>query len=223
MPDTVFELRNYTMQPAQRDVLIELFEREFIEAQEAFGGHVWATFRNLDDPNRFVWLRGFADLSARYAALDGFYACDTWRAHREAANATIIDSDDVLLLRPVSGTVERDPASRPPISASRPAETTICVTTYFLPPNGGEDFAAFFADGIAPHLRDTGVDRIATFASEPAENNYPRLPVRTDTVFVAVTRARIALTPALDAEVRRRVIASTETLRLQPTARSLLR
>src|SRR3546814_14914788 len=33
----VVELRQYTLHPGQRDVLIELFEREFIESQEATG------------------------------------------------------------------------------------------------------------------------------------------------------------------------------------------
>src|SRR5437868_5726448 len=32
---TIVEIRQYTLYPGQRDVLIELFERAFIEAQEA--------------------------------------------------------------------------------------------------------------------------------------------------------------------------------------------
>src|SRR3546814_4941010 len=66
----VVELRQYTLHPGQRDVLIELFEREFIESQEATGIRVIGQFRDLDDPDRFVWLRGFADLPARARALD---------------------------------------------------------------------------------------------------------------------------------------------------------
>ena len=97
--DQVIELRNYVMQPGRRDVLIDLFEREFIEPQEALGGRVLGTFRNIDNPDRFVWLRGFADLDARYSALDGFYTSDIWKAHRTEANATMIDSDDVLAVR----------------------------------------------------------------------------------------------------------------------------
>ena len=50
----VIELRDYLMQPNQRDVLIELFEREFIETQEALGMRVMGQFRDRDRPDHFV-------------------------------------------------------------------------------------------------------------------------------------------------------------------------
>jgi hypothetical protein len=46
----------------------------------------------------------------RATALTAFYGGPAWKAHREAANATMIDSDNVLLLRPV----RRGLASPPP-------------------------------------------------------------------------------------------------------------
>ena len=33
----IVELRQYTLHPGQRDVLIELFDRELVESQEAVG------------------------------------------------------------------------------------------------------------------------------------------------------------------------------------------
>ena len=99
----VVELRQYTLKPGMRDVLIDLFEQEFIESQEATGMIVViGQFRDMDNPDRFVWLRGFADMPRRARALQEFYGGPVWKAHREAANATMIDSDNVLLLRPVS-------------------------------------------------------------------------------------------------------------------------
>ena len=56
----VVELRQYTLRPGQRDVLIGLFDREFVESQEAAGMAIVGQFRDLDDPDRFVWIRGFA-------------------------------------------------------------------------------------------------------------------------------------------------------------------
>ena len=61
----IVELRMYTLHPGRRDELIELFDREFVETQEAVGIQVIGQFYDLDDPNRFVWLRGFNDMSAR--------------------------------------------------------------------------------------------------------------------------------------------------------------
>src|SRR5687767_12939349 len=95
----ILELRMYTLHPGRRDELIRLFEREFIEPQEAVGMQVIGQFYDLDDPNRFIWLRGFNDMSARAEFLKAFYGGPVWKAHRDAANATMIDSDNVLLLR----------------------------------------------------------------------------------------------------------------------------
>jgi hypothetical protein len=50
----IIELRQYTLHPGAREVLIELFDGEFVESQEALGMHVVGQFRDLDDPNRFV-------------------------------------------------------------------------------------------------------------------------------------------------------------------------
>lgn len=96
----VIELRQYTLHRGRREALIALFDREFVETQEAVGIRVLGQFRDLDADDRFVWLRGYADMPARGRALPAFYDGPVWAAHREAANATMVDSDDVLLLRP---------------------------------------------------------------------------------------------------------------------------
>ena len=98
----VIELRQYTLQPGQRDVLIELFEREFVESQEAIGMRLVGQFRDVERPDRFVWIRGFPDMRSRAESLQAFYGGPVWAAHRDAANATMIDSDNVLLLRPAT-------------------------------------------------------------------------------------------------------------------------
>jgi NIPSNAP len=69
----LIELRQYTLHPGQRDVLIDLFDREFVETQEAVGMAVIGQFRDLDRPDRFVWLRGFKDVEARGQGLAAFY------------------------------------------------------------------------------------------------------------------------------------------------------
>src|SRR4051812_34279248 len=96
----IYEFRNYTLRPGRRDTLIELFEREFVEGQEAAGMGVVGQFRDLDDPNMYPWMRKFTDMEARRAALTAFYGGPVWKANRDAANATMLDSDNVLLLRP---------------------------------------------------------------------------------------------------------------------------
>lgn len=227
---SVFELRNYLLRPGQRDALIELFEREFISMQEAAGACLPGMFRNLDDPDRFVWMRCFPDYPSRQTILDAIYTGPVWQANRTAANATMIDSDNVLLLRPHAGRLSCVGA-RPPIGADIP-HSVIAISTYYLTPGAEDEFAPFFEGEVQPRLRDAGGAVLATFVTETRENNYPRLPVREDVnVFVAVTRFASLTAQAESAravgaigrEIERRSVQPPETLRLQPTARSLLR
>lgn len=53
----------------KRDVLIDLFGREFVETQEEVGIKIIGQFRDLDHQDRFVWLRGFRDMTARAKAI----------------------------------------------------------------------------------------------------------------------------------------------------------
>ena len=124
----VVELRQYTLHHGKRDVLIELFDREFIEPQEALGIKVIGQFRDIDRPDQFVWLRGFRDMTSRAQALSDFYGGLVWKTHREAANATMIDSGNVLLLRPVHLTsgFSLENMKRPPVGSDEVPTSLYC-------------------------------------------------------------------------------------------------
>ena len=70
---SLVELRQYTLKGGRRDALIELFQASFVEPQAEAGAPVLGTFRDLEDPDRFVWLRGFSGMDQRKAALEAFY------------------------------------------------------------------------------------------------------------------------------------------------------
>ncbi|MFE5242340.1 MULTISPECIES: NIPSNAP family protein [unclassified Streptomyces] len=153
---SIVELRQYTLRPGARDTLIALFEREFVTGQQAAGITVGGRFRDLDDPDRFVWLRAFPGMAQRRRALETFYSGPVWAAHRDAANATMLDSDDVLLLRGPG----------------------------FLPPPGSGDVLASVCHPADPVAFDAYAERHlgtahALHRTEHAENDFPRLPVRT--------------------------------------------
>ncbi|HEY7142684.1 MAG TPA: NIPSNAP family protein [Streptosporangiaceae bacterium] len=237
----VLELRQYTLRPGQRDVLIDLFDREFVESQERAGMAIVGQFRDLDRPDRFVWIRGFASMPSRERALASFYTGPAWKAHSAQANATMIDSDNVLLLRPVTARSGfpapangRPPAGLPPAEQSR-----ILVTVYYRDQPFDRSFADFFGRRVRPVLSGTGAVPLACLQTEYAENTFPALPVRTgENVFVWLARFaspadlsnhvlrlersgqwRDQVFPALSAMLSR----APERLRLAPTARSLLR
>lgn len=236
----IVELRQYTLHPGMRETLIELFDREFVETQEACGMQVLGQFRDLDDPDRFVWLRGFADMASRAQALTAFYGGPVWKAHRDAANATMLDSDNVLLLRPVrpDAGFRLTGAVRAPVYRREISHELIVATSYVFDASLDRDFLDFFAEEVGPALTASGAPPIACFATEYAANNFPALPVREgEHVFVwfaafadhaAYARhlAALAVSPewqALAPALRRQLLTPPQTLRLAPTARSLLR
>jgi len=235
---SVLELRQYTLHPGRRDELIALFEREFVEPQEDAGMRILATFRDLDDPDRFVWIRGFADMPARADALAAFYFGPTWQAHRDAANATMVDSDNVLLLRPLGcdqglrAALQR----RAAVGATAGAGGVFTITVCPLRQPADDALVHAFDQCVHPWWVGVGGDLLACWTSETAPNNFPRLPVRENEPVIAwltrfddeaAERRHALLLQASGclehAEWRAHLDGEPTTLRLAPTTRSALR
>ncbi|MBL8277412.1 MAG: NIPSNAP family protein [Pelomonas sp.] len=219
----VIELRQYTLHPGRREALIALFDREFVETQEAVGIRVLGQFRDADDAERFVWLRGYADMAARGRALPAFYDGPVWAAHRDAANATMVDSDDVLLLRPAWP------------GAALPARARA---------SGAVGAAPGVLRAVVVHLKALADDTVlaaccalparearlqACYVTEPAPNNFPRHPLRAgEPVLLALAgfaepAQAEAWALAIDEALQPWQARATQHLRLLPTSRSALR
>jgi hypothetical protein len=237
----VVELRQYTLHPVKRDTLIDLFDREFVESQEALGIKIIGQFRDLDRPDRFVWLRGFRDMTSRAKALSDFYSGPVWKAHREAANATMIDSDNVLLLRPAVPTsgFSLENMKRPPVGSDDVPMSLVVATIYYFESPVAPDFINFFEQTLKPVVANLGATVSAYFVTENSENTFPALPVRAgENVFVWFSTFRDSaayedyVAALLQSErwrdevsvgLARYVKRAPEVLKLSPTARSQLR
>ena len=236
----IVELRQYTLHPGTRDVLIELFDREFVESQEALGIRVIGQFRRIDEPDRFVWLRGFRDMPSRERGLTDFYGGPAWKTHRDVANATMIAFDDVFLLRPArpeSG-FPVETGDRPPPGAGESPGSLVVCTIYPFAELPDADFLDFFERSLRPAVTEAGASILACFVTEPSANNYPALPVREgEPVFVWFSRfegvkayerhvAALARSPRWG-EVSRalasRLSGPPEVRKLSPTTRSRVR
>jgi hypothetical protein len=223
----VIELRQYTLKPGHRDVLIDLFDRYFIEAQESAGMTIIGQFRDQTRPDRFVWMRGFSDMAGRHRALEQFYGGPVWAAHRTAANDTMLDSDDVLLLKParpeLAFRLEEDAARR------SDGPRGVLAGIYTLSEPATDSLVAQFERNVAPQLRARDIDIEGLFVSESAPNTFTRLPVREgEHVLVWVGTLKVPeLAPGQLEELQRvsvldRVHAAPTLLSLEPTPRSRL-
>jgi hypothetical protein len=177
----IIDLRQYTLYPGTRDDFIDLFDRELVEPQEATGMRVIGQFRDLGDPNRFVWMRGFTDMPAREKALTSFYVHgETWQRFREAANSHMIDSSDALLLHPVrpDRAFALEPPDRRPSSESGTPASVVVATIYQLPKPMDPDFLEYFDVSVLPVMASCGANVLGVFSTEYSPNNFPRLPLR---------------------------------------------
>ena len=208
----VAELRQYTLRDGRFADLVAVFEEHFVTGQEADGITVGGLFADEAAPDRFVWMRGFPGLQERTASLQAFYGGPVWAEHRDRANATMVDSDDVLLLQPGSRTPGTPSGSRAVLGIWAP----------------GTEVDEDVADLLGPAL---GVP-VVTWRPHPGPNGFPALPVRDDqavvwlAAFPGADQRQAALTrlhadEAWQALDRRLGPAVTyEELLLRPTARS---
>jgi hypothetical protein len=232
----VLELRQYTLHPYKRDVLIDLFDREFIETQDAVGMPVLGQFRDLDDPDRFVWLRGFGSMQARHDSLSAFYGGPVWSAHREAANGTMIDSDNVFLLRDAwegSG-ISINLSNRPDKSALAIPAGFIDLTIFYLEQSASAELVTFCSEHMMKTLHNGGAIQQGWYVNETSENTFQRLPIRAkDCVLIGVALfedlsnyeeflASKVWQNQVAPELKKYQIKAIESHRLTPTARSAL-
>jgi hypothetical protein len=232
----VVELRRYDLHPGQRDTLIELFDREFVETQEAAGMAVMGQFRDLDAPDRFVWLRGFAGMASRAKALAGFYGGPVWRQHRDRANATMVDSDNVLLLRPAwpgAGIAMRG-RTRPAGSVRMAMPGLVDLGVFHLHEPASPELLHFCREVMRPCLQRAGAWIQGWYVTENAANDFASLPVRQGESVLA-GMALFDDAPSFEAFLRggswarevqpalsRWLARPVESHRLVPTARSAL-
>ena len=232
----VIELRNYVLQPGRRDDFLRHFEEHFLFSQRDTGMHVLGQFAVDDQPDRFLWIRGFTDMAARRRGLDDFYGGAFWQARRDSTNAMLVDHEDVHLLRPLDaiarltgGLSLEDRAAEPPGIVA--PGVGLVVADFYRAASRLDHLVQAFERDVRHPLLERGHEVLGHFVAELAPNDYPRLKVIQDPVLLMVITAY--RDPAHLAQLRsewdpRAVLKPLSTgeivmLRLQPTARSIVR
>jgi hypothetical protein len=69
----IVEVRSYRIKPGRREEFIRFFETRSIPALRAHGMKIVGPFLDLENPNKFVWLRSFPSLEERERMKKDFY------------------------------------------------------------------------------------------------------------------------------------------------------
>ena len=101
----IVEVRSYRIKPGRRDEFIKLFESRAIPAQRSYGMKIVGPMLDVENPNKFVFLRSFPSLEERDRMKDAFYGGDLWKKELERLAMPLLESYDVILCETSPGCV----------------------------------------------------------------------------------------------------------------------
>jgi len=170
----VLEFRRYTIKEGEREHFAQYFDAYFPEALQQLGTIVAGDFFERKNSSGFTWIRGFHTLEDRAVVNAQFYAGSVWKEHKKTMNDLIVDSDNVMLLRPLSP--ERGIPILPavdPIVEANGVQGIVVAQIFAVKADSVEAFAKAAEPTFASYLVTLDVP-----------NNYPQLPIRTDGPFL---------------------------------------
>jgi NIPSNAP len=230
----VVELRRYETKVGEEQAFARYFESFFPEAFQQLGAIVFGQFLERGRPSSFTWLRGYRSLAERAVVGAAFYDGPVWKEHKQATNARIVDSGNVLLLAPLRP--ERGISFLPAVDDTGDHKDArgVVVAQIFAAQAGRVDALAAQAEGAFAGYRGAGAREAGVLVTLDVPNNFPRHPIRTDGPYLvwlgvlendaALSRFRpVAVKTAQDLKAAGLLRAETELVVLDPTPRSRLR
>jgi hypothetical protein len=176
----VFEFRRYTVKPGEREHFAQYFESYFPEAFQQLGAIAAGSFLEREHSLGFTWIRGFHTIEARAVINAEFYYGPVWKEHKKTLNDLMTDSDNVLLLRPLSP--ERSVQVLPavdPVTEPHGAQGVLVAQIFAVQKEQVEAFAKQAESAFAAY-RAAGAREAGVLVTLDVPNNFPQLPVRTD-------------------------------------------
>ena len=229
------EFRRYTVKPGLREPFAKYFDAYFPEAFEQLGAIAAGSFVERKNQNGFTWIRAFHTLDARAVANAEFYYGPLWKEHRQRMNELLDDTDNVMLLRPLSP--ERGLTILPavdPVNEATGAQGVVVAQIFAVKPDSVDAFANAAELAFAKY-QPTGAREAGVLVTLDVKNNFPQLPVRTDgpfLVWMGILQDNQMLetkfTPVADAAAQSLVATgllrgSPELVVFDPTPRSRMR
>ena len=177
----VLELRNYLLKPNMADEFNSYFNKHFVKPMTELSGYTLGQFQIKGVNDRFVWLRGFTDMSTRVKFLNDFYINSlSWKEFGSGANAMMINSDNVYLLRPLTKGKNAAEQSETINSNFLQTDKGITVIDFYICNSTLDKTIDLFNTSYLPFLKTLNIEDISLWVSEMTENDFPRLPVFQD-------------------------------------------
>jgi NIPSNAP protein len=99
----IVEVRKYTIKPGLRAKFIEFFETRSGPALRDVGMGILGPLVDLENPDVFVFLRGFPSLEDRERMKTEFYEGDLWTGELESIAMPMLERYEVIVTETSSG------------------------------------------------------------------------------------------------------------------------
>jgi hypothetical protein len=104
----IVEVRSYRVTPGKRDEFLKTFETRSIPALQAHGMKIVGPMVDVENPNKFVFLRGFPSMEELHRMKDDYYSGKIWKEELEQILMPMLESYDVILCETTRGFVMDD-------------------------------------------------------------------------------------------------------------------
>ena len=101
----IVEVRSYRIKPGKRAEFVKLFETRAVPALRKYGMKIVGPLLDVENPNKFVFLRSFPSIEDRERLKDEFYSSEIWKNELEPFAMPLLDSYDVILCEASPGCV----------------------------------------------------------------------------------------------------------------------
>lgn len=108
----IVEVRSYKIKPGRRADFIHFFETRAVPALSSHGMKILGPLLDLENPDKFVWLRSFPSLDERERMKSAFYEGELWKNELESIAMPMLESYEVVLCETSSGYVSDGPREK---------------------------------------------------------------------------------------------------------------
>src|SRR5450432_1860492 len=173
----VLELRNYLLKPNMADAFGGYFNTHFVKPMTDLGGYTLGQFKIKGINDRFVWMRGFADMDTRVKFLNDFYVnSPVWKEFGPGANDIMINSDNVYLLRPLNNNGSSKEQSDGINGNVLKTGAGISIVDFYICNSTLDKVINLIHSAYVPFLKTLDIHNITLWISEMSENEFPALP-----------------------------------------------
>ena len=101
----IVEMRTYKTKPGQRSQFLEIFHSKSIPAHREIGMKILGPFLSVEDPDTFLWMRGFPDIASREPMKAKFYEGELWKRELENVLLPMLEKYEVVLVEDPDGLI----------------------------------------------------------------------------------------------------------------------